>query len=72
MNQQTGYDLHRPVDARKAAEWAVEHRPTVAWCRIPCRYWGGANNEKTLSGRRREAFDPKLYGSRANLVLLGN
>ena len=34
VNQQTGSDLHRMVDARKAAEWAIEHRPRVTWFRI--------------------------------------
>ena len=33
MNQQRGYDLHRMVDASKAAELAIEHRPSVAWFR---------------------------------------
>ena len=48
VNQQTGYDLHRMVDAKKAAEWATEHRPRVAWFRMPCCYCDGAKNEKNL------------------------
>ena len=54
VNQRTGYDLHRRSDAKKAAEWVTEHRPRVAWFRRPCCYCDGCNNEKTLSGRRKE------------------
>ena len=46
MNQQTGYDMHRMVDARKAAEWAIEHRPRVAWFRVRCCYWDRQSNEE--------------------------
>ena len=46
VNQQTGYDLHRLVDAKRAAEWAIEHKPRVAWFRIRCCCWDGAENEK--------------------------
>ena len=70
VNQQTGYDLHRIVDARKAVEWAIEHRPRVTWFRKYCCCWDSESNETTLSGRQpRKAFDPKLHGSHAYLML---
>ena len=46
VNQQTGYDLHRLVDAKRAAEWTIEHKPRVAWFRIRCCCWDGAENEQ--------------------------
>ena len=43
MNQQTGCDLHRMVDVKKASEWAIEHSDSDR-----------QSNEQPLSGHRKE------------------